>query len=384
LWTASGERRRKSRRRGVVEAKLVACMRTRVTDLLGMRYPIIQAPANFVGVPQMVAAVSDAGGFGILASGRLSPEEIRQDIRAIRDLTDKPFGVNLIAGSPGYEDLAQVFIEERVPVICHSRGNPRWVIQAVKGHDIKIMAMVGSLRHAVRAEQDGADMIIVQGMEAGGHVGFVSTMVSLPLIASKVSIPVIAAGGFCDGKGLVAALSLGAEAIAMGTRFAVTQESPLPENVKQRYLEANEGDTVVTPAITGTRLRVIRNSFSDMLTEGGKRLSWRERISGALETRRMLGVSWRRFLVGGWSMRKQYEASVAELGHLAAGGVRIRKAMVDGDADFGVVIGGQVCGRIDDMPRVSELIERIVAEANETLELVKQKVQSNGAEGTAE
>ena len=336
---------------------------------------MIQAPANFVGVPRLVAAVSNAGGLGILASGRLAPEEMREDIRAIREQTDKPFGVNLIAGSPGFEKLAQVFIEEKVPLICHSRGNPKWLIEATRGQGIKIMAMIGALRHAVRADQDGADAVIVQGLEAGGHVGYVSSMVLLPLVASKVKIPVVAAGGFCDGGGLLAALALGAEGIAMGTRFAVTQESPLPSSIKQRYLESSEADTLVTPAITGTRLRVIRNKFTDQLEEGGK-LSWRERISGAMKTRKMLGVSWWRFLVGGWSMRKEYEASVSELGHLAAAGVRITKAMVEGDADFGVMPSGQVCGRIDDTPSVQEVIERIVAEASGGLESVREKLLS--------
>ena len=352
-------------------------MRTRITELLGIKYPIIQAPANFVGVPRLVAAVSNAGGFGILASGRLTPEELQEDIKAIREQTDKPFGVNLIAGTPGYERIAQVFIEEKVPLICHSRGNPKWLIEATKGRGIKIMAMVGSLRHAIRAEEDGADIIIAQGLEAGGHVGYVSTMVSLPLIASKVKIPVIAAGGFCDGAGLVAALALGAEGIAMGTRFAVTQESPLPSNIKQRYLEASEADTIVTPAITGTRLRVIKNRFAEMIEEEGQKLSLKERISGALETKKMLGVSWWQFFRGGWSMKKQYAASIAELGHLAAGGVRIVKAMVDGDADFGVLISGQVCGRIDDIPSVQEVIERTVAEAHTILESIKGKVLSS-------
>ncbi len=338
-------------------------MKTRLTELLGVPYPIVQAPANFVGVPQLVAAASNAGGFGILASGRLAAGEIRDDIRAVRQLTDKPFGVNLIFGSPGYEKLAEVFLEEKVPLICHSRGNPKWLIDLAAGLDMKIMAMVGSVRHAIRAEQDGADTIMVQGEEAGGHVGRVSTIVLLPLIASKVRIPVVAAGGFCDGAGLVAALALGAEGIAMGTRFAVTQESPLPMSVKQRYLACSENDTVVTPAITGTRLRVISNKFTQMLEEGEKTTSWREKISGALETRRMLGVTWWRFLLGGWSMRKQYEASISELGHLAAGGVRIRKAMIEGDVDLGVMPSGQVCGRIDDVPSVEELVDRTVSEA---------------------
>jgi NAD(P)H-dependent flavin oxidoreductase YrpB (nitropropane dioxygenase family) len=338
-------------------------MKTRLTELLGVPYPIVQAPANFVGVPQLVAAVSNAGGFGILAPGRLAAGEIRDDIRAVRQLTDKPFGVNLIFGSPGYEKLAEVFLEEKVPLICHSRGNPKWLIDLTAGLDMRIMAMVGGVRHAIRAEQDGADTIMVQGEEAGGHVGHVSTIVLLPLIASRVRIPVVAAGGFSDGAGLVAALALGAEGIAMGTRFAVTQESPLPSSVKQRYLDCAENDTVVTPAITGTRLRVISNRFTQMLEEGDRPTSWREKISGAMETRRMLGVSWWRFLVGGWSMRKQYEASISELGHLAAGGVRIRKAMIEGDADLGVMPSGQVCGRIDDMPSVEELVDRTVSQA---------------------
>lgn len=338
-------------------------LKTRLTELLGVSYPIVQAPANFVGVPRLVAAVSNAGGFGILASGRLAAGEIRDDIRAVRQITDRPFGANLIFGSPGYEKLAEVFLEEKVPLICHSRGNPKWLIDLTAGLDMKIMAMVGSVRHAVRAEQDGVHTIMAQGEEAGGHVGHVSTMVLLPLIASKVRIPVVAAGGFSDAAGLVAALALGAEGIAMGTRFAVTLESPLPVSVKKRYLECSENDTVVTPAITGTRLRVISNRFTQMLEEGERPASWREKISGAMETRRMLGVSWWRFILGGWSMRKQYQASISELGHLAAGGVRIRKAMIEGDADLGVMPSGQVCGRIDDTPGVEELVYRTVSEA---------------------
>jgi NAD(P)H-dependent flavin oxidoreductase YrpB (nitropropane dioxygenase family) len=348
-------------------------MRTRITSLLGIRYPIIQAPANYVGVPQLVAAVSNAGGLGILASGRLAPEDLRQDIRVVKELTSKPFGVNLIAGSPGYEKLAAVFLEENIPVICHSRGNPKWLIEAARGRSVKVMAMIGTLKHALRAEQDGADAVIVQGAEAGGHVGQVSTLVLLPLVASKVKIPVVGAGGFADGKGLVAALALGAEAVAMGTRFALTVESPLPPNVKQRYLETSENDTLVTDAVTGTRLRVIRNRFTDMLEEG-RQVGLRDRIAAASRTRKVLGVSWWRFLRGGWSMRKEFEASVSDLGHLAAGGVRIERAMVSGDVDLGVLPSGQVCGRLEDIPCVGDLMESIVAEAQAVLDDVKIKV----------
>ena len=347
-------------------------MRTRITDLLGIRHPIVLAPANFVGTPEMVAAVSGAGGFGILASGRLAPDDLRADIEAIRKLTDQPFGANLIFGSPGFEKQAEILIEKKVPLICHSRGNPKWIIDAAKGQNIKVMAMIGSVKHALRAEEDGVHAVMVQGSEAGGHVGDVSTLVLLPLVAGKVKIPVVAAGGFCDGRGLAAALALGAEGVAMGTRFAVTQESDMPPNIKQRYVEATETDTVVTAAITGTGLRVLRNKLTDML-EGGQKLSWRERVSSTLETKKALGVSWWQFIIGGFRMRKAYEASFSELGQLAAGAKRVEQAFVYGDADFGAIPAGQVCGRIEDIPSAREVVERTMAEAEAILESFKDK-----------
>ena len=277
------------------------------------------------------------------------------------------------SAAPGFEKQAEVLVELNVPLICHSRGIPNGSSTPPKGQNIKVMAMIGSVKHALRAEEDGAHAVMVQGSEAGGHVGEVSTMVLLPLVASKVKIPVVAAGGFSDGKGLAAALALGAEGIAMGTRFAVTKESPLPDSIKRRYLEASENDTVVTPSITGTRLRVIDNKFTRMLDQETEAVVERQDVR-TMETRRMLGVSWWRFLAGGWSMRRRTRSPFAELGHLAAGGVRIKKAMIDGDADLGVMPSGQVCGRIDDVPSVQELIERIVAEAEETLKSLSAKL----------
>ena len=351
-------------------------MRTRITELLGIQYPIIQAPMGPISVPRLVAAVSNAGGLGILNAGHFTPGEIREDIRAVRELTDKPFGVNLTAGTPGYERIAEAMIDERVPVIVHGRGNPKWLIETARGHGITVMAQIGAVKHALRAERDGADILSVAGLEAGGHVSPVSTMVLTPSVASKVKIPVVAAGGFCDGMGLVAALALGAEGIALGTRFAATQESGLPENIKQRYVDASEADTLVTPRITGTGLRVLRNKFTDTLEREGGKLSWRERISATLETRRMLGVSWWRFIIGGWKMRQDYEASFSELGNLAAGAARIDRAMKEGDAEYGAMIAGQVCGRIDDIPPAREIVERIVAQTRSIMGPLSKKVLS--------
>jgi len=351
-------------------------MKTRITELLGIKYPIIQAGANFVAVPQLVAAVSNAGGLGILASGRFTPDQMREDIRAIRERTDKPFGVNIVPTAPGYEKIAEVLIEEEVPIINHGGGDPDWLVKLTKGSGIKIIPTVGALKHAVKAEQSGVEAIVVQGLEGGGHTSYVATTVLLPLVASRVKVPVVAAGGFCDGRGLAAALALGAEGISMGTRFALTQESGLTWDIKQRYLRSSEADTLVTTRIDGKPLRVLQNKLTDILEKEGQRLSWREKISSVLETRRMLGVSWWQFLLGGWRMRKAYEASFSDLGDMATGGQRVVRALIEGDQDLGAMPCGQVCGRIDDIPTAQELIEQIVAEAGTILESVREKMLS--------
>ena len=343
--------------------------------MFGIQHPIILAGANYVSVPGLVAAVSNAGGLGIMASGRFA--DFKEDIRAVRSQTCKPFGVNIVLGAPGYEKRAEIALEERVPMIAHARGNPKWLMEATRGSGTVVMPVVGTLRHAVRAEEDGASAVMVQGLEGGGHTSHVASMVLLPLIASSVKIPVVAAGGFCDGKGLIAALALGAEGMAMGTRFALTQESGLSSDLRPRYLRSSEADTIVTARITGTRLRVIQNKLTDFLEGEGRKLSARERISSVLETRKMLGVSWWRFLLGGLRMTRAHEASLSDLGSLATGGLRIRRALADGDEESGAMPCGQVCGRINDIPTAQELVERIVAEASTVLESLNEKMLSD-------
>lgn len=351
--------------------KVGPLLKTRLTELLGIKHPIIQSGANYVGVPELVAAVSNAGGLGILASGRPTTEEIRQDIKAIRELTDKPFGVNLVAGGPGYEEHARVMIEERVPVINHARGNPDWLIQATKGMGIRIIPTVGAPKHAIRAEQSGADALIVQGREGGGHTSYIGTMVLLPLLVDSVKIPVIAAGGFSDGRGLVAALALGAEGICMGTRFAATKESGIPQSIKELILRSTEADTFVTTRLSGYPLRLIRNKLTTELERQGKGFSWWEKISGVRTAKRMLGISWWKFIIGGWKMRKEDETSFADLASEATAIQRTVRGLGYGDAELGAIPGGQICGRINDIPTAGELIERIMAEARATLEALK-------------
>ncbi|MBL7177946.1 MAG: nitronate monooxygenase [Desulfobacteraceae bacterium] len=314
-------------------------MKTRITELLGIEHPIIQGAMSWVSFPPLVAAVSNAGGLGILGAAFMSPEELRRNIRKIKGLTDKPFGVNFMANNPVIDELLDVIIEEEVPVASYGKGNPRRVLERTRSHGIINLPTMGGLRHALRAEQDGADAVIVQGTEAGGHTGFVSTLILVPMVASKLKIPVVAAGGIGNGRGLVAALALGAEGISMGSRFIVTQDAPVPRNVKQYLLERTAEDTVVTDNFTGVRCRVIRNKFAENLVELAK------------------------------DNRDPWEIMKAGVG-------KIRKAYVEGDLEGGSLAFGQVCGLIQDVPTCQELIDTIVKESEDIFQSLETVVQS--------
>jgi enoyl-[acyl-carrier protein] reductase II len=312
-------------------------MNTRITELLGITHPIIQGAMSWVSFPPLVAAVSNAGGLGILGAAFMSPEQLRDNIKAIKDHTDQPFGVNFMPNNPQIDELLEVIIEAEVPVASYGQGNPEKIIERVKPCGIIALPTMGSVKHAVRAEKDGADAIIVQGTEGGGHTGYIATSVLVPLVTAAVSIPVIAAGGIATGKGLLAALALGAEGISMGSRFIVTQEAPVPLQVKEYIIGKNEGNTMVTDNFTGVRCRVLKNKFAETLTQMGKDGADRWQIM--------------KFGVG-----------------------KIRKAYVDGDLEWGSVVCGQVCGLIREIPTCRELIESIVAEAEERMASLQLKI----------
>lgn len=292
---------------------------------------------TWVSFPELVAAVSNAGGLGVLGAAFMSPEELMENIRQIKDKTDKPFGVNIIPENPQLEQLLDVIIEENVPVASYGKGNPKRIIERTKPHDIVNLPTMGSLKHAVRAEQDGANAVIVQGTEGGGHTGFVATSVLVPLVAGKVKIPVVAAGGIGDGRGLVAALALGAEGIAMGSRFIVTKEAPVPLHVKKYIIGKSEEDTIVTDNFTGVRCRVFKNKFTKSLLEMAKRKA------------------------DPWEMMKH-------------GVGKIKKAYVEGDVEGGSLTFGQVCGLIQDIPSCQELIESIIEEAESIIKSLQRNI----------
>jgi enoyl-[acyl-carrier protein] reductase II len=312
-------------------------MKTRITELLGIKHPIIQGAMSWVSFPPLVAAVSNAGGLGILGAAFMNPDQLRDNIRQVKAMTDKPFGVNFMPDNPIVDQLLDVILEEKVPVASYGRGNPKKVIDRVKPYGIIALPTMGSVRHAIRAEQDGADAIIVQGTEGGGHTGHIATMVLIPLVTSKVKIPVVAAGGIGNARGLVAALALGAEGISMGSRFIVTQEAPVPENVKRYLIDKTEEDTVVTDNLTGVRCRVIKNDFAKRIMDMAKSK------------------------VDPWEMM-QYGVG------------RIRKAYVEGDLEWGSMAFSQACGFIDGIPSCEELIECMVTEAEEIMKSMGKRV----------
>jgi len=343
--------------------------------MLGIRHPIMLAGMNWITTPKMVAAVCNAGGLGILATAASMPEETRMQIREIRKLTDKPFGINQILIGRWAKNNIAVAIEEKVPIINYSLGKP-WFIDQVHAYGGKVMGTIAVARHAVRAEQLGCDLLVVTGHEAAAHGDIATSMVLIPLVASMIKIPLIAAGGFYDGRGLAAALLLGADAISMGSRFIVTQESNVHENFKELILEATEQDTLYSDVFDGMPGRVLKNAGAEAMMNSGFSLS--QSVKSALEIKRILNLSTSKFFALSWDMMKSKEVNKNLLlqARQANGAVRHLKAIKEGDEKDGFLFAGQCVGGIKDVPNCKDLIERIVAEAGEKIKSAWQKVNA--------
>lgn len=311
----------------------------RVSGLLGIKYPILQGGMAWVATAELASAVSNAGGLGIIAAGNLTPNDLKAEITKAKALTDKPFGVNLMLLSPHIEEQVRILCEERIPVVTTGAGNPGKYINRFKEAGIKLIPVVASPGLAKRVEKLGADAVIAEGMEAGGHIGKLTTMVLVPQTVDAVSIPVIAAGGIADARGAAAAFSLGAEGIQIGTLFACSLESTAHENFKKRILSASSLDAVVTGESTGHPVRSLRNSLTKKLLE--------------LESR---------------------EASFEEFEKLAVGG--LKRAVKEGDTKTGSVMAGQVAGLVKEIKPVKEIIEEIFKGVDE----IFQKFAEMGVE----
>ena len=342
-------------------------LRTPLIDLVGVKYPIVQTGMGYVAWPRLAAATSNAGGLGIVASATMDLDELRAAIAEMRERTEAPFGVNLRSDAVDADERIELLIREQVKVASFAMAPKEHLIKKLKDAGVVVIPSIGAKRHAEKVAAWGVDAVIVQGGEGGGHTGTVPTTLLLPQVVDAVDIPVIAAGGFFDGRGLVAALAYGAAGIAMGTRFLLTSDSPVGDLVKQVYLEKTVTDTVVTTQVDGVPHRVLRSELVDKLEKTGPVTSMPRAVGNALRFHRLSGTRWRDIVKEGLAMRRSQELSWSQVVMAANTPMLLKAAMQDGRPDLGVMASGQVVGMIDDLPSCAELIERIVREAEKVL-----------------
>lgn len=305
-------------------------MKTEVTELLGIEYPIIQGGMAWVAEYHLAAAVSAAGGLGLIGAASAPADWVRQQVREVKKLTDKPFGVNIMLMSPYADEIAQVIVEEKVPVVTTGAGNPEKYMKMWKEAGVKIIPVIASVAHAKRMERCGADAVVAEGCESGGHIGETTTMVLVPQVVDAVNIPVIAAGGIADGRGIAAAFMLGAKAVQMGTHFVATTECWAHQNYKDMILKAKDIDTKVTGRSTGHPVRALRNQMT------------KEYLKKEAE-----GVPFE------------------ELEQMTLGS--LRRAVVDGDVKMGSVMAGQSAGLVKEQMSCQELIRKLLKETDALL-----------------
>jgi len=342
-------------------------VRTALTDRLGVGVPVVQTGMGWVAGPRLVSATANAGALGILASATMTLDQLRAAIGEVKERTDRPFGVNLRGDAEDADARVELCIREGVNVASFALAPREHHIKALRDNGVAVMPSVGARRHAEKVAAWGADAVLVQGGEGGGHTGAVPTTLLLPQVVDAVDIPVVAAGGFFDGRGLVAALAYGAAGIAMGTRFLLTQESTVPDAVKQYYLGKTVTDTVVTTRIDGVPHRVLRTDFVDGLERTNAVTSLPRALRNAIAFKKMSGASWRGIVREGLAMKREGNLKWSQVVLAANTPMLLRAGLVEGRLDGGVLSSGQVVGVIDDLPTVAEVITRIVSEAEETL-----------------
>jgi NAD(P)H-dependent flavin oxidoreductase YrpB (nitropropane dioxygenase family) len=344
-----------------------ASLTTRLCGLIGIEYPILQTGMGWVSGAQLTAATSEAGGLGILGSATLTLPQLESAIARVKQRTRKPFGVNLRTDQGDVEARVQLMIREGVKVASFAQAPSREVIQRLKAAGIVTIPTIGARRHAEKMAEWGVDALIAQGHEGGGHTGAVPTTLLLPQVVDAVSIPVVAAGGFFDGRGLVAALAYGASGIAMGTRFLLTRESQVPEAIKDKYLGASVTDTLVTRAIDGHPQRVIATPLVRALEDRSLLTRLFHAVKHAWLFSRLTESSFVALLREGLALRNRQELSWPQLLMAANAPMLTRASLVEGRIDSGVLPTGQVTGVIDELPTVAQLIERIVSQAEQVL-----------------
>ncbi|ADP79973.1 NAD(P)H-dependent flavin oxidoreductase [Pseudofrankia inefficax] len=343
-------------------------LETAFTRLTGARYPIVQTGMGWVSGARLTAATSAAGGLGILGSATMTLDQLAGAVRAVKERTDAPFGVNLRSDAEDVEDRVALMVREGVRVASFALAPRKDLFARLRDAGIVTMPSVGARRHAEKVASWGADAVLVQGGEGGGHTGAVPTSLLVPQVVDAVDIPVVAAGGYFDGRGLVAALAYGAAGIGMGTRFLLTADSTVADNVKAHYLAAGVDGTVVTTRVDGVPHRVLRTPLVDGLTSAGPLTRFPRAIRNAAAFRRASGATWRGLLREGRALRSHGGLTWSQVLMSANTPMLLRASMVEGRDDLGLMTSGQVAGLIDDVPTVEELVGRIVAEAAAVLD----------------
>jgi NAD(P)H-dependent flavin oxidoreductase YrpB (nitropropane dioxygenase family) len=347
-----------------------ARLHTRLCDLAGIDVPIVQTGMGWVAGPRLVSATAEAGALGILASATMDFRQLQHAIGDVKARTARPFGVNLRADAADVHDRVELLIAEGVKVASFAQAPRRDLIDALHDGGVLVVPSIGAKRHAEKVLEWGVDAVLVQGGEGGGHTGSVPTSLLLPQVVDVVqgAIPVIAAGGFFDGRGLVAALAYGADGIAMGTRFLLTADSAVPDSVKQFYLGKTVTDTVVTTQVDGVPHRVLHTDLVDDLESArGRVWAFPRAVRNALAFRRMTGIPLRDMVREGLAMRKSMGLTWTQTVMAANTPMLLKAALVEGRVESGVMASGQVVGVIDDLPTCKELVDRIVTQAEGVL-----------------
>lgn len=344
-------------------------LRTVLCDRLGCRHPIVQTAMGWVADARLVAATSNAGGFGFLAGATIEPDKVEAEIRKVQSLTDRPFGINFHMFQPNAMQVVDLAIRYRLRAVSYGRGPDAATIRRLKDAGVLCMPTVGAVKHAVKAVELGADIVTVQGGEGGGHTGSVPTSILLPQVLDAVKVPVVAAGGFFDGRGLAAALAYGASGIAMGTRFLMTTDSPVPGTVKERYVAVRDPALVrVSTAVDGMPQRMIDNPALRRIEGMNRAARLTASVRHALTWGRQNGMTLPQMAALAWRAASGEDMGFAQTVMAANAPMLIQRSIVHGDADAGVLPGGQAAAVIDRLESCEELIRRIVEEASARLD----------------
>jgi NAD(P)H-dependent flavin oxidoreductase YrpB (nitropropane dioxygenase family) len=341
-------------------------LRTPLTELVGVEHPVVQTGMGWVAGARLVSATANAGGLGILASATMTLDELSTAIKKVKATTDKPFGVNIRADAADAGDRVELMIREGVKVASFALAPKQELIARLKEAGAVVIPSIGAAKHARKVAGWGADAMIVQGGEGGGHTGPVATTLLLPSVLDAVegsNIPVIAAGGFFDGRGLAAALSYGAAGVAMGTRFLLTSDSTVPDAVKQRYLDAALDGTVVSTRVDGMPHRVLRTGLVEKLESGSRARGFTAAVRNAGKFKKMSQMTWTSMIRDGLAMRHGKELTWSQVVMAANTPMLLKAGLVEGNTEAGVLASGQVAGIVDDLPSCAELIEAIVRDA---------------------